>query len=306
MPPLLGALALLSACDGDVLNLGNSGSLLSGGTGGASISAVWQVESEPVLAETAVIVANGTLDAEASQLFYSRQTRENEAKTAVYRAVANGSGFSQGEALALGDWAAGAVDEVSPALSAFGDELWLGSLGPAGNTDVYVCTGGARTWTTPTRVDQLSSDDFDDAPRPPAVDGTVMPLSSKRHGGKLYQIYLSTRPDRASAWGAPTQEGLGTINSAAFQSADGFLSADGLELYFSSNRDAQDELAMSDLYIARRSTIGAAFGSPELLADLRSDRDDRMPWLSPDGATLYFASNRSGSYALYRATRLAR
>lgn len=304
-PPLLCSLALLAGCDGDVLNLGSTARSLTGGAGGG-ITAVWNVESEPVLAESAIIVANGTLDAEASELFYSRQTRENEAKTAVYRAEASGSGFNQGEPMTLGDWATGEVDEVSPAVSLSGDELWLGSSGIAGDTDIYVCTGGGRTWTTPTLVAELSSEGFDDAPRPPAVDGTVMPLSSKRHGGKLYQIYLSIRPDRASAWTAPTQEGLVAINSASFQSADGFLSADGLELYFASNRDAADELATSDLYVARRPALRAAFGSPQLLVDLRSDRDDRMPWLSPDGATLYFASNRSGSYALYRATRSAR
>jgi hypothetical protein len=151
-------------------------------------------------------------------------------------------------------------------------------------------------------VAELCSD-YDDAPRPPALGGTLMPLSSKRHGGVLYQIYLSERASPVAAWGEPSQALLATINSARYQSADGFITESGLELYFSSTRAGS-----SDLYVARRASTHSAFGPPEALADLNTEWEERMPWLSPDGQSLYFSSNQPTrqfqQYELYVARKL--
>ncbi len=90
------------------------------------------------------------------------------------------------------------------------------------------------------------------------------------------------------------------------RSANGkFLTDNGLELYFSSTRDGDH--ADSDLYVAHRTATDANFGEPEPPVDLNDPWDrseERMPWLSPDGQQLYFASDRSGQYALYVAHKL--
>lgn len=69
------------------------------------------------------------------------------------------------------------------------------------------------------------------------------------------------------------------------------LSANGLQLAFASNRP--DSEGDYDLYLIRRSDAGSKWSSPEnLKLPVNSkDRED-APSFSPDGLTLYFASNR--------------
>jgi hypothetical protein len=294
-------------CDGEVVRLGSSG-LLAGGAGGmAGVAAahVWDVQSTPIFPQVKdVLLANPTLTEDGTQLFYSQQERfgDPEPRPQIMRAVRDGTGWGSIEEQTLGG---PQMPEVSsPAISADGGELWVGMLNGT-NTDIFKSELQAGAWTTPVRVAELCSSDYDDAPRQPALAGTLMPLSSKRHGGRLYQIYLSKRENENAVWSEPSQALLGAVSSAAFQSADGFLDRRGLELYFSSTRDGDH--ADSDLYVSRRASLDAAFGEPEPLTDLNDPvgrSEERMPWLSSDGKSLYFVSDRTGQYTLYLATKL--
>ena len=291
-------------CSGEVVNLGSSGLQASGG--GSNVPrGTWGVPSSPLFAQKAgILLANPTLTQGMDELYYSVQERGGNLDPNpphVERALWDGTAWSNFAEQTLGDLMA--PDVSSPAVSADGTQLWLG-MNSNGSTDIFECTRKADAWTTPVPVAELNSVK-DDAPRPPAVAGTIMPLSSKRHGGPLYQIYLSTRETADAVWGEPSKALLGTVDSDAFQSADGFLDSSGLELYFSSTR-ASDH-ADSDLYVARRERLDAAFGEPEALSDLNDPlarSEERMPWLSSDGTRLYFVSDRSGQYTLYLATKL--
>jgi len=250
------------------------------------------------------LLSNPTLTAAMDELYYTSQKRYGAPapyQAHVMRRVAEGAGWGKETEPMLGDLM---HEAVSPAVSANGQELWLG-MNIMGSTDIYKSARQGAAWSTPVLVPELSHVEYDDVPRPPAVNGTIMPLSSKRHGGvaPLYQIYLATRPSGDAPWGEPSNALLGSIDSPAFQSADGFLSEDGLELYFSSTRDGSD----SDLYFARRTSLDAAFGEPQALADLNDlggVSEERMPWLSPGKTRLYFVSDRTGQYTLYRADKL--
>jgi hypothetical protein len=60
---------------------------------------------------------------------------------------------------------------------------------------------------------------------------------------------------------------------------------------------------LAELYRARRASVDADFGEPEPLDGLQSaGTDERDPWLASDG-WLYYASNRSGDFAIHRARR---
>jgi Tol biopolymer transport system component len=60
-----------------------------------------------------------------------------------------------------------------------------------------------------------------------------------------------------------------------------------------------------DLWYAKRNSVTSSFGSPQPLVSLNnSTKTDAEPYLSPDGCTLYFASDRAGSMDLYRSTLL--
>lgn len=281
-----------------------------GMAGSTSIRDTWGVQSTPIVEHVEdLLLSNPTLTASENELYYSVQERYGNPEpnlTKIMRRVPDGAGWGKATELALGDLRN--QEMVSPAISANGQELWLG-MNLIGSTDIYKSARQGDAWATPVLVTELSDREHDDAPRPPAVNGTIMPLSSKRHGGvsPLYQIYLATRASADAAWGEPSKALLLTVDSDAFQSADGFLSEDGLELYFSSTRDGEHK--DSDLYVARRPSVDAAFGQPEALSDLndpdpQSASEERMPWLSPDKKRLYFASDRAGQYGLYLATKL--
>jgi hypothetical protein len=265
----------------------------------------WDVQSRPIIAQVAgFLLANPTLTEQEDQLYYSVQERGGNPEVnppSIERRLWDGAAWGDAAEQVLGDLVT--PDVSSPAISAQGTELWLG-MNLDGSTDIFECTRQDDAWTAPVAVAELNSDK-DDAPRPPAVGGTIMPLSSKRHGGAFYQVYLATRETADSVWGEPSKALLDTIDADAFQSADGFLDSRGLELYFSSTRDGDH--ADSDLYVARRPSLDAAFGEPEALSDLNDPQgrsEERMPWLSPDGTRLYFVSDRTGQYALYLATKL--
>jgi hypothetical protein len=61
-------------------------------------------------------------------------------------------------------------------------------------------------------------------------------------------------------------------------------------------------LPTADLFVAwRRSTSETFSGAQQPLDDLNTPGDERDPWLTPDGKTLYFTSDRDGFLSIYTA-----
>ena len=80
------------------------------------------------------------------------------------------------------------------------------------------------------------------------------------------------------------------------------LTRDGLTVFFASNRQGGD--GGLDVWMATRETTGAPFSAPRRLGgSINTDADELDLALGPDGQELFFASNRDGSYQLYRARR---
>lgn len=307
-------LACLNGCGGDVVNLGTSGTTLTGGDAGSgggagssgspnqggTQSVGWQstrlVLSHP--SDMNLSFANASLTFEAKRLYFTEQDRgttKSIIKQAEQIDIAYGTPV---ELHFSGDVV---EDASSPAISLSGNQLWFGSRREeASSTDIWFCTGGADVWSAPQQVTALNST-FDDAPRQPAVKGTIMPLSSKRHGGKYHQIYFAQRDSEDSPWREPAQDFLGTINSPDYESVDGFLTDNGLTLYFSSTR-----AGTADLYRAHRASLDAPFGEPQALEGIginSPDSDERDPWLLESHQQLFFSSNRSEVYEIYTAVQ---
>ncbi len=92
-------------------------------------------------------------------------------------------------------------------------------------------------------------------------------------------------------FGEPTNLGP-TVNST---SMDGFpnISADGLSLYFTSNRPGGS--GNWDLWVTTRATEEDNWGNPVNLGPtVNSSSQEAQPCISADGLTLYFGSNRAG------------
>jgi WD40-like Beta Propeller Repeat len=87
---------------------------------------------------------------------------------------------------------------------------------------------------------------------------------------------------------------------------DPTLTNDMLEIMFHS--DAATGMGGAELWTATRTSAGLPFGAPALVPALNSPANEQHPWLSPDGLTVWFTSDRGTTYDIYvsvRATRQA-
>ncbi len=125
-------------------------------------------------------------------------------------------------------------------------------------------------------------------------DGLRLFMSSDRTGGSGgLDLWVTTRATVDSGWDIPASLGP-NVNSA---SADfcASISTDGLELYFTSDRPGG--VGGEDIYVAKRTAVGDAWGAPVNLGPtLNSAAHDSSPSISPDGLLLFFDSRRSGGY----------
>ena len=115
-----------------------------------------------------------------------------------------------------------------------------------------------------------------------------------------WDLYVSTRPTRDDLWSEPVNLGptVNGVNSTSLSRCP-TISADGLVLIFSSDRDGGygDE----DLWMTRRTTIDGPWSEPVNLGPtINSDRLEFTPEISPDGRSLLFSSNRrEGRYGQF-------
>ena len=118
-------------------------------------------------------------------------------------------------------------------------------------------------------------------------------LRSGGHGG--YDMWVSTRLTTQEDWGPPANLGLPVNSSSDDFSED--ISADGLELYFGSNRPSGSGY---DIWVAKRATIEDVWAAPVNLGpQVNSSDAEGCPAISDDGLELYFWSTRPGGYGSY-------
>jgi Tol biopolymer transport system component len=125
-----------------------------------------------------------------------------------------------------------------------------------------------------------------------------MPLSRRDGtGSQPYHVFFSSRSAPGSTWSSPvTVPSIDTSNL----DDDGYLTEDGLTLYFSSDRLNGTQ----DLFVAQRASPAGDFGPAAALSTLNTDTAaERDPWVSADGHEIYFTSDRTGALQIYRATR---
>jgi len=183
--------------------------------------------------------------------------------------------------------------------------------GEFGGYDIYRSTRTNANndfgWTTPENLGATINSPFQEIAaaffEDPATGAVSLIFSSNRNfGGQVYRFYQSTRnPD--GTFNAPVLidelNGDGGHYSPAIR-------RDGLEVIFTSHRFGGLNLPKGDIWRSTRASTSAPWNSPELVAGINSLDEDRLPKLSPDGAVLFFQSDRAGGFGgwdLYSATR---
>ncbi len=154
------------------------------------------------------------------------------------------------------------------------------------------CTYADFVFGPPTHMGPPFSSAFGEGLNCISADGLEMYLGSYRSGTiGSWDLWRATRVTTDEDWSAPVN--LGPAINTADADACGCLSADGLELYFSSDRP--DGVGCGDVWLARRATIDGEWGEPENLGPmLNSAEVDFAPWITTDGLELYFSSRRPG------------
>jgi Tol biopolymer transport system component len=193
--------------------------------------------------------------------------------------------------------------DSSPTLSADGLELYFASsrMGGLGGSDLWRSTRAspAGDFGAPTTLSAVNSvdDDWDPAL---SFDGLTLYFTSNRAGGLgVADVWAATRPSLQASFSAPAL--VPGANSSSTD-AQAWISADGLRLYFGSNRAG----GLEDLWVAGRSSPQASFGAPAPIAELNTTDDDWGPSLSLDERTIFFHSNRPGGLGdldIWQATR---
>ncbi len=127
--------------------------------------------------------------------------------------------------------------------------------------------------------------------------GAELWFTSERLGGLTRHLFRSVRDPIGAYQEAALVDELRSSNNEAGVA----LSSDGLTVYFGSERPGG--LGGSDVWMARRPALSAAFGAPEPMKELSSANDDYPAWLSPDGCRIYLTSDRRGSMDIFVAER---
>jgi Tol biopolymer transport system component len=116
-------------------------------------------------------------------------------------------------------------------------------------------------------------------------------FTTARDAAEGWHIYVATRASTLADFGNPSKIANASSSNAADFDFQPFLTADGQELWFVSNRPGG--LGIDDIY--RSVKTGASFGPATAMAALNSANHEWLPVLSADKLTIYLASNRTGS-----------
>ena len=238
-----------------------------------------------------------TLSPDGGTIFFSQQTQGVDQ---IYSATRSGRGtvFSSAERSGVNS----AYSDGTPFMSADGLTLYFFSARPGGfgGRDIMFAerTSLQSPFLAPDWLGGVNSAADDDLPNVTA-DGLAIVFTSTRSGGEgdadLWMAYRSRPNDKFSA---PTN--LTELNTS-FRDASPSLSSDELTIYFISNRGGGR--GSYDIWTASRQDVSSKFSSPQNLAVLNSAGLDLDPFLSADGTELFFASDRSGRFRIWRATR---
>ncbi|MHC4109502.1 MAG: TolB family protein [Planctomycetota bacterium] len=155
---------------------------------------------------------------------------------------------------------------------------------------VFLAGGGRAKadfiFGTPTNLGSTVNSSYGDWDPSISGDGLTLYLGSDRLGGSGFvDIWVTTRPTTSDPWGLPVNLGA-PVNTSA-QDFGPSISADDLQLYFSSNRlGGSGDI---DLYVTTRPTTSDPWGPPvNLGSTVNSSYSEHSPDISADGLSLYF------------------
>jgi len=209
---------------------------------------------------------------------------------AIPSSVANAD-FTLGEPANLGPTVNGSGAEGYPSISADGLSLYFWSDRPGGYSggDIWVTTRASVSdpWGAPVNLGATVNSPVGQTTPNISPDGLSLYFASSRdRGGAAADLYVTTRATLSDAWGPAVNLGP-TVNSSAGGQGGPSISADGLSLYFASDRPGG--YGMVDLWVTTRATLSDPWGPPANLGrTVNSNAFEAHPSISADGLALFF------------------
>ena len=204
------------------------------------------------------------------------------------------------------------ANDYSPALSPDGNTLYFTSYrseGSLGDADIFTVSRSGPDWSRLFNQGSPLNSGRNDGTMAIPADGSYVVFASENRSGNIgnTDLYLALSSD-----GRFTDiRNLGSsVNSKEWDSHPS-LTADGSMLYFASNR--KGGFGGTDIWSAKK--IGESqdgvpiWGEPQNLGPtINTEGDERSPFITHDGGTLFFASNGLdgfGGYDLFMSTEFA-
>ena len=266
----------------------------------------------------------------AQQHHYLKEAEKVRADMEAYRAILNPpkgtaahedrlqaragqetrSGFVFGTPENLGPTINSAHSEGVSDMSSNGLELYFEAARPGGHGDHDIWFAKRKTvtdlWEAAINLAVPVNSPFRDERPCITRDGLTLYFMSTRpggHGGA--DLYMTKRVTIGDPWGEPLNLGE-PANSSAWEMSPS-ISADGLSLYFCSNREKLGTIywALGYIYVATRPTTDDSWSTPKKLGPMVNPGlayDSDYPRISPDGLSLYFRRLYS-SESLYSGDR---
>lgn len=201
--------------------------------------------------------------------------------------------FVFGEPVNLGPTINSSYGEATACISSDGLELYFTSDGPGGfgSLDIMVSRRASvsDSWQPPTNLGSpVNYPGCRNCPYCLSVDGLELYFGGyNRPGGYgSYDLWVTRRTTKDDAWGEPLNLGP-TINSPRYDEGE-WISSDGLELYFHSDRPGG--IGSFDIWVSKRATKDDPWTEPINLGTIvNSSARDAYPCLSADGRLLLFS-----------------
>lgn len=184
--------------------------------------------------------------------------------------------------------------EHVPSISPDGLSLYFSSDRPGGSggLDIWVSTRSTpgEPWGQPVNLGPTINSPVWDPTARVSADGLKLLFHSERAGGLGREdVWMATRTSKEDPWGTPVN--LGAPVNSSYNDGEAVLSADGLALFFNSDRAGGS--GNYDLWVTTRRKTSDPWGPPVNLGpSVNSPNVDWCGSLSADGSTLYFCSDR--------------
>lgn len=158
-----------------------------------------------------------------------------------------------------------------------------------GHTNIYSSTraSSSANFGTPMNVNGLNDPTMDQNAPFIMPSGTTIYLSRSAPGGGIRAVMRSSIA--GGSFAAPNA--LTELNNPLYDSTYPVVTPDELTIYFESNRTGGS--GVSDIWKAQRASTVEPFTNIEPVTELNTAYGDFPSWVSENGCTLYFFSNRA-------------